>query len=1126
MSGASGLKDKCQRWAWFAVPWLVTTAACSDRATDGSHEDVGTVQLASTNCEGSSIVVDAQASTGFSTVESALGCLARRKLVDEDDDGDIDDVVVSVKPGLYQPFLETGESEMGQSWTQTAPLVIDHREAAHITLQGEAPQQVPLKKFENYEAYCCDGASCQVVCPDPVPTGAVVSHYRFRYVIDGALWTNLVARLHQLCPDPQKAEAECQPAYALIRGTRPGTGTAGQNHALHQGVWQIDIGRTKALTNRLVVRWKHRPQSLDADGNALGMTPLPGVPDAQFDSVTKPTASILTTVLKFNCSSGIVVDGTSLKQIKNLAIVGDYDAARNPALCKAEKVRDEDGAITWSENFPGIEVTRGGRVDLSYVGVSSMDGQGVSVWPSSWVSASRTAASNNERRGFYPTFTGAALLSETIASANHTDGYISDHSSFTQLDAALAIGNSENGYNSLTDATIVVDDSTASHNGGAGFIAKGGANLWFGINANSSDAFRNQFDGLVSEIGGNVRARSLKLEGNVLLGMHFHLGSEYSLMDASMDCVTTDGDPKDDACVDNRDGSDVGDAKAITHPATAPLPRRFVQKLLAGSAPYVPARADNVFEEEVTKQVIIDPAGNGARSLHDFFNVPGPHSIAGKRISLEDAPPRENYLTVKLGAGLFTYRDNPIVITHPDAHRVRIRGESCQLRILHSMNPLSPCSTADPPPPELANCKQVKLALKPDDNSCEPKIGDFIAFIDSAAAPDYQPHWVHRGVWQVSAVNVNGNEDYVKVRNFSGAALENAPLAAQPNEDDIVPGLAAHLMRTVLYFPDPSAGIVVDGTTLGALEDVVLVGSQLPLVATTPSWISQTARSVDVPETELGSRPFCEGLGYASETVNNDHSGLRIQNCGHAYYNLVGVTGFEKSGFRVTNHSTLLPWTYTDGFLAGKLLASVNGEHGFVVINDGAIWAKRSTASANGGSGYYASDAGALGVALSASTANGQHGFEIRNNGYAEAGESAAIRNGLDGVFVSSAQFTAAQGNLPSQLGATAIFAENGRDGCRLRNSAFAAINGAWSILHDDDDDDDDNDLGIRLSEGSKCRCWGLTLKDNDSPILATDGSIAAAAGSCCEGNDNPWSAVGAGTIIDGTCGTCPQPSD
>lgn len=345
--------------------------------------------------------------------------------------------------------------------------------------------------------------------------------------------------LHRIALETSSTSSVTPGDYLILRESVSGAQThfsaSGEamavNHWAHQGVWRVNsvgdglLQVTNShrdgfpafdLDDRMafacnwpaVRRIAGDLSAVDSQGEPVQrrrdgrITPDEGELD-RYEQGRLIKAVVKKTVLNLRCSSGLVVRGTSLNMVSNLAIVGDHQAhlASPPTYADLPACAYTTGT-GWTGSFHGVHATDQGYIHVApNTAISGFDGSGLAATQGSAIDAHGASSTNHHTAGYYAAAGSTVEAKFSVGSGNRTDGYRAEDGS-----------------------TIYAAGSTASGNGGSGFRAERDSN----ISATMAVATRNRLHGFSSQHGSvvDVYGRGYAARPNVALVTcgHEHVG--------------------------------------------------------------------------------------------------------------------------------------------------------------------------------------------------------------------------------------------------------------------------------------------------------------------------------------------------------------------------------------------------------------------------------------------------------------------------------------------------------------------------------------------------------------------------------------------------------------------------
>ncbi len=259
-------------------------------------------------------------------------------------------------------------------------------------------------------------------------------------------------------------------AYAIVYDTK-GTGP----HEVHQGCWEI----------------------IDVDGSGPRITLLntcqhEAISDS---SVERARFVVLRTVLKFRNCDGVRVEGTRLRGLQDVAIVGDRQGAFCGLACAAPDDPKVDQDPSRMGGLSSITCSK-------FVGVNGFGEQGVVADGGSFIYARYVVSSNNGKRGFYSAVSSGIQARNAVGTGNGRDGAIADYGSALWASIGVWAGNGAHGLCAFNGGNIIADRSACVGNAQNGGDAQNG---WLSLDR--SRLAYNKGDGISLDYGagGSVR---------------------------------------------------------------------------------------------------------------------------------------------------------------------------------------------------------------------------------------------------------------------------------------------------------------------------------------------------------------------------------------------------------------------------------------------------------------------------------------------------------------------------------------------------------------------------------------------------------------------------------------------
>ncbi|QHI69393.1 hypothetical protein [Tichowtungia aerotolerans] len=341
-------------------------------------------------------------------------------------------------------------------------------------------------------------------------------------------------------------------------------------------------------------------------------------------------------------------------------------------------------------------------------------------------------------------------------------------------------------------------------------------------------------------------------------------------------------------------------------------------------------------------------------------------------------------VTIAVDPGLYTNVD-PILITHQDAHRISIVGNSALSvdSIMLSSGAIVSTTAKDVSgnasfgPASNVDYYEVVITI-PSADVGKVSAGDYVLIRDTSGDLD-DAHQVFQGTWEVAAVQSSSSQITIKHRY---------PLYPFPENENggllNITGGQIIVLNTVLKFYASSA-FVVEGRQLQSLKNLAIIGDYRPAMD---------------PEDLYASNPGLTSNEYATVLVNHtDRSDANAW--GHGFHGVqaqlggnikldryVGVAQFDGQG--VSAH----PACYVE---ADRTACSANERRGFYPTQTAYMKCVGTIASANNTDGYISDLNAVLEMESAIAAGNKENGVLALHKGRVSVKSSVSSGNGFQG---------------------------------------------------------------------------------------------------------------------------------
>jgi len=263
---------------------------------------------------------------------------------------------------------------------------------------------------------------------------------------------------------------------------------------------------------------------------------------SSFPTVTLTTATVIPvkTILRWDSSvnRGLAVLGTSLKEVSNLVLAGNFNiTSESPSDGAGDGLMVGSSANTLDTGLSESQQTNDGVLWISRVGIVEWDNNGVEVVGGKLYATASASCSNgwrgwqaarngninckacsavgNGSSGFETEGGGAMVANDAVAHGNIEQGFYAIEGVITAADS-FAIANTLQGYYALNNATMSLDGSTATLND-KGLLCRS-SSVVFGASATSSSNTTSDVEvdegGFVNASGASSLGATISVEND------------------------------------------------------------------------------------------------------------------------------------------------------------------------------------------------------------------------------------------------------------------------------------------------------------------------------------------------------------------------------------------------------------------------------------------------------------------------------------------------------------------------------------------------------------------------------------------------------------------------------------
>jgi len=295
------------------------------------------------------------------------------------------------------------------------------------------------------------------------------------------------------------------------------TGTG--SHAIHRGIWRIS--GVDVANGQITVINTSRSASFPVN------------------TITTSTGAAISSVLKYMNVDGLVVFGSCVDYIDNLAFVGnasDYWSSSNIGGTEKGTHGCAVGSLTIALNGKPDNANPLGKSTAhvsagANVGFCDFDQQGVVTELGGTFWGDFVSACGNRRRGMYASTSSGIRAKHVSCNGNFLDGIITDiGGDFYTSSETCACGNGGAGASSSQSGSIIADTGIFRDNLGSGLSALAGGFL----QVTTGDIAFNVTHGLRLEYKGTIYANSAKIDSNGQNGVNASWGSTLRLNTATI----------------------------------------------------------------------------------------------------------------------------------------------------------------------------------------------------------------------------------------------------------------------------------------------------------------------------------------------------------------------------------------------------------------------------------------------------------------------------------------------------------------------------------------------------------------------------------------------------------------